>query len=137
MVLAAAPVPAPRSTNVNGSSTAKGSSSAILTRRPASPLDRSTSRDFQKLTPMSDFQTAALVSSVSDMPPMLTVEVLPDLRHGHAAHLEPGPLDPACRQRRQPGDAPGGGVELGRAPDFVADAVECLGDPAAKAPGTR
>ena len=58
---------------MNGSSTANGSSSAIMTRRSASRLDRSTFRDFQKLTPMSDFQTAALVSSVSDMPLMLTV----------------------------------------------------------------
>src|ERR1700733_820973 len=135
MVLAAAPVPAPRSTNVNGSSTAYGSSSAIRTRRAASCLDRSTSRDFQKRTPMSDFQTAALVSSVSDMPPMLTVQVLPDLWHGHAAPLKPGPLDGAGRQRGQPGDAPGGSVELGRAPDLVPHPVERLGDRAAKAPG--
>src|ERR1700728_2213827 len=133
MVLAAAPVPAPRSTNVNASSTANGSSSAIKTRRSASRLDRSVSRDFQKLTPMSDFQTAALVSSASDMALMLTVQVLPDLRHGHAAHLKPGPLDRAGRQRGEPGDAPGGGVELGRAPDLVPDTVERLGDPAAQA----
>src|ERR1700679_2974919 len=87
MIRAAAPVPAPRSTTVNGWSAANGSSSASSARWPARRCSRSAWVDFQKLTPMSDFQTAALVSSVSGMKQTLTllvVEVLPDVRGGHA-----------------------------------------------------
>jgi len=71
MTREAAPVPAPRSTNVNGSSAANGRSSAISVRCPARRRSRSSCVDFQKLTPMSDFHMAALVSSLSGMELML------------------------------------------------------------------
>src|SRR5450756_2182387 len=108
MTLAAAPVPAPRSTNVNGSPAANGSSSAISVRGPARRCSRSVSVDFQKLTPISDCQTAAFVSSVSGMQQMLTrvIEVLPYLRRGNAKTLHLGPLLRGPRDRGQPGDAP-------------------------------
>src|SRR3984957_12637989 len=126
-VRAAAPVPAPRSTKVNSAPGENGSSSAISVRRSASRLTRSFSLDFQKLTPMSDFQMAALVSSlaaassVSGMqvivapPPRRAkslgrllgdVQALPDSRHGHAAMVHLGPLEPRSGQRGQPGDVP-------------------------------
>src|SRR5580693_3278767 len=108
MIRAAAPVPAPRSMTVKGSSAANGSSSASSVRWPARRRSRSAWVDFQKLTPMSDFQTAALVSSLfSGMeemltpfiggvwgvvprktPPLLDIEVLPDLRGGHPAVVQ-------------------------------------------------
>src|SRR5215469_12344317 len=61
-VRAAAPVPAPRSTNVNGSSTPNGNNSAINPRCAPRRRSRSSAVDLQKVTPISLFQIASLVS---------------------------------------------------------------------------